>query len=589
MNTKLATLAVALTFACGDDAQDPPATISTPNALSVDGVFEPGTRVRDAYSGQTYEVNSNGIVVVDAGDAPAVLLERDQAPGDEAAFSWNNATVYFAMTDRFENGDPSNDNSYGRTLSADSADFGAFHGGDFAGLTSRLDYLADLGVNALWISPPVEQIHGYVGGGNGAWQHFAYAGYWALDFTRLDANFGTEDELRTLVEEAHARGIRIVFDVVLNHPGYATIADLEAYTPDVLFDGYERWLTDVTLDPMDDAADDFNDMNRAINFDSNMWGRWWGSDWIRAGFPFHDLAPVSDVLLGQLAFLPDFKTERAEPPAALPLFFENKPDTRVVEIPGATVRDYLVAWHTDWVRRFGIDGFRVDTAKHVELGTWTALREAADAALAEWRSNNPDDPLVAEDQPFWMVGEAFPPVTNRDGYFPAGFDAMINFDLQSASGSIIGDPDATELFYADLAQTVAPDGRSELTFASNHDTELFFDRAGEDFEAQTDLGSTLLMTPGAVQLFYGDESARPAGPPAGDAENPTRSDMNWDQHDEPERAALIEHFQRLGKFRQSHRAVGEGAHQQLEFNGEGYAFARTLDDPDDAVVVVMLP
>ncbi len=144
-----------------------------------------------------------------------------------APFSWQNATVYFALTDRFNNGNPANDHSYGRHGDG-MQEIGTFHGGDLAGLTEKLDYLQQLGVNALWISSPLEQIHGWVGGGTkGDFPHYAYHGYYGLDWTRLDANMGTEQDLRTLVEQAHKRGIRILFDVVMNHVGYATLADMQ--------------------------------------------------------------------------------------------------------------------------------------------------------------------------------------------------------------------------------------------------------------------------------------------------------------------------------------------------------------------------
>lgn len=99
--------------------------------------------------------NSNGLL----------LLERAETD-KPAPFSWQNATVYFVLTDRFVNGDPTNDNSYGRHKDG-MQEIGTFHGGDLKGLTSKLDYLQQLGVNALWISSPLEQIHGWVGGGTG--------------------------------------------------------------------------------------------------------------------------------------------------------------------------------------------------------------------------------------------------------------------------------------------------------------------------------------------------------------------------------------------------------------------------------------
>ena len=123
--------------------------------------------------------------------------------GDDLPFTWQNTNLYFVITDRFSNGDKSNDNSYGRPYK-DSAGYnaGTFHGGDFKGLTQKLDYIRSLGVNAIWVSSPVEQSHGWVGGGPmGMYQYYAYHGYYALDFTSIDANMGTVEDFRTFVNE----------------------------------------------------------------------------------------------------------------------------------------------------------------------------------------------------------------------------------------------------------------------------------------------------------------------------------------------------------------------------------------------------
>jgi alpha-amylase len=131
--------------------------------------------------------------------------------------------IYFAMTDRFANGDRSNDHG------ADPAAAGAYHGGDLAGLRAKLPYLDELGVDVLWISPIVDNIDEPVRGAG--FEDWGYHGYWAKDFERVDEHLGTEDDLRGLVAHAHARGMRVLLDVVLNHPGYgARWADDPAWT-----------------------------------------------------------------------------------------------------------------------------------------------------------------------------------------------------------------------------------------------------------------------------------------------------------------------------------------------------------------------
>jgi len=146
----------------------------------------------------------------------------------EDSFSWDDATVYFAITDRFKNGDESNDSSYGRQkVDEMGRDIATFHGGDIKGVTEKLEegYFRDLGVDAIWITAPYEQIHGYVKGTSDEFQHYPFHGYYALDWTMMDKNMGTVEEFRKFVDTAHSQGIRIVMDVVMNHVGYAADKD----------------------------------------------------------------------------------------------------------------------------------------------------------------------------------------------------------------------------------------------------------------------------------------------------------------------------------------------------------------------------
>lgn len=130
----------------------------SPLTLDVRQTFPEGTVVRDYYSGQTDTVQNGQITLQPADSHGLLLLERAETHAS-APFNWRNATVYFVLTDRFRNGDPTNDHSYGRHKDG-MQEIGTFHGGDLRGLTSQLDYLQQLGVNALWISSPFEQIHG---------------------------------------------------------------------------------------------------------------------------------------------------------------------------------------------------------------------------------------------------------------------------------------------------------------------------------------------------------------------------------------------------------------------------------------------
>lgn len=514
--------------------------------------------------------------VATAGDVPA---------GDPFArrgrFA-DNPILYFVMTDRFANGDPKNDGSYGRQReAAPKDDVGTFHGGDLRGLTEKVSagWFDKLGVNALWITAPYEQIHGWVVGGDKEFKHYAYHGYYALDYTVLDQNLGAPADLQALVDAAHARGIRVLIDVVMNHPGYLDITTARQLGLEVLWPGAEK----ATL----------TDYHLHIDYNNFKFGDWWGRDWVRAGLPGYLMAGSDDVTM-QLAYLPDFRTESTAP-VKLPAFLRKKPGTAAVDLPNTTVRGYLVAWLTEWVRRYGIDGFRCDTVKHVEPAAWLELRRAGTQALAEWKGKHgagqAGQASRLDDTPFWMVGEWWGHGPTRDlpgNAAPAGpvaelhaagpeaelriaFDAMLNFDFQGRAKAEDLDPLFTE--YAAIQQGKP---MHMVNYVSSHDTALF-DRARLRHAA-----NALLLAPGGVQIYYGDETARPPGiTPNTDPQQATRSDMNWDKPD----TAVLAHWRALGAFRARHVALARGAHTRI--SQRPYVFGRIDAERDDRVVVAL--
>lgn len=150
------------------------------------------------------------------------VAARNKKNADD--FDWDESVIYFMVTDRFFDGNESNNTASGaKTYGKDNA--GLYHGGDFAGITQKLDYLEDLGINTIWITPIVENIPGVTVTDTGKEDvpyNAAYHGYWASDFTKLNPTLGTEEEFQTLIDQAHNRGIRIMVDIVVNHAGYDT-------------------------------------------------------------------------------------------------------------------------------------------------------------------------------------------------------------------------------------------------------------------------------------------------------------------------------------------------------------------------------
>ncbi len=485
-------------------------------------------------------------------EAPEQALPSPEtADRDSVPFLWEAANVYFLLTDRFNNGNPENDLNFERT--EPTGPFRGFMGGDLAGITQKVEsgYFDSLGVNALWFTPVVEQIHGATDEGTG--NSYGYHGYWARDWTALDPNFGTRAELQALVETAHSRGIRVVMDVVLNHTGPVT--------------------------PQDPA---------------------WPDDWVRLEpvCAFQDYETTTACTL--VANLPDIYTE-SDAPVELPdaLLAKWKEEGRLsAELDELQVffdrtgyprapRYYIIKWLTDYVNDLGVDGFRVDTAKHADEKAWAELYHEASFAFEAWKKRHPDK--VLDNNPFFMVGEVysygisggreFDFGDRKVDYFDYGFKSLINFELKTDAGKPY-----EQIFskYNQLLQTKLQ-GQGVLNYLSSHDDGAPFDpNRTQAYRA----ANVLLLTPGAAQIYYGDESARvlQAEGAVGDAN--LRTFMNWAELDSlPEKQNVLKHWQKLGSFRARHPAIGAGKHNRL--SARPYVFSRTYASENyrDKVVV----
>jgi alpha-amylase len=490
----------------------------------------------------------------------------DLAPVKGKPFTWDNATVYFLVIDRFNNADPANDHAYGRK--DDAAVARGFMGGDLAGVTAKVKegYFTDLGVDAIRISPPVEQIHASTDEGTGV--SYGFHGYWARDFTAVDANLGTEKDVRGLVEAAHARGIRVLLDVVMNHTGPVT---------------------------PDDTV--------------------WPSDWVRTKpvCDFKDVKGTVDCTLAKN--LPDFRTD-SNANVALPSFLvakwkkEGRYEREVKELddffkrtgyPRAP-RYYLMKWHADWVRKYGFDGFGGDTVKHTEPGVWKDLKTVASQAYEDWKRTPAGKQAVDRigNLPFFMMAAAFGySIANgrqfayEDGtrvdYFANGFDGMINSSLPRDAGQ-----GYETLFSAYSNLLNGPlKGVTVLNDLDSHDDARPFDamRAHPFEEA-----NKLLLAPGQAQVYYGDETARLLKVEGAVGDANLRSFMNWDQLNNNAYVGLHgvaevrDYWARLIRFRRAHPAVGAGVHQMIA--SIPYTFKRTYDKngvADRVVVALGLP
>lgn len=533
--------------------------------------------------GSTYSYTVVAVDTIDQKSAASIAVSvqvNNDIPVQTSTFSWDNANVYFVMTDRFVDGDPSNNNSYGRpTTDATGKNIGTFHGGDLKGLTQKLNegYFTDLGTNAIWITAPYEQIHGFVGGGDGGdFAHYGYHGYYALDFTTVDKNMGTVEDMRTFVDTAHSKGIRVILDVIINHPGYATLKDMEDYN-------FGSKSISSSWTPSNGQS--WHGYHDGVNYNNaSSWTSWWGNNWIRAGVSGYEQCG-GDFLTQCVGSLPDFRTNTTNAVTA-PTFLKTKWNMESSGydqwiVPAAknlrkdlnvAPSDYLNKWLTAWVEEFGIDGFRGDTAQHVEMDRWQELKNSSVAALQRWRQNNPNKPGADWTDKFWMTGEVFGHGLGKSGYFDKGFDSLINFSFQGANMNSL------ESIFSNYASQINSDPNfNMLSYISSHDTSLY--NRGQLIQA----GTALLLLPGGVQTYYGDESARPFGATGSDPNQGTRSAMNWNNMNQ----SVLSHWQKVGQFRNNHLSVGAGSHAKI--SDSPYTFSRSYskNGVQDKVVVAV--
>ena len=478
--------------------------------------------------------------------------EMSNSVTNTAPFVWEGANLYFLLTDRFNNGDTSNDVNFNRTKTPGK--LRGFKGGDIKGITQKIKdgYFTDLGINAIWMTPVVEQIHGATDEGTGV--SYGFHGYWAKDWTKIDPNFGTKEDLHELVKEAHAKGIRIVLDAVINHTGPVT-----------------------EKDPV------------------------WPKEWVRTDKQCTYDNYENTVTCTLVANLPDIRTESNEdvelPPQLIEKWkSEGRYEQEVAELDAffertghpRAPRFYIMKWLTDYITEFGIDGYRCDTVKHTEPFVWEEFKKECDYAFSEFKKNNPDK--VMDDNDFYLVGEvynygisagkAFDFGDKKVNYFDDMFTAQINFEFKWNAKQM----DIQNMFamYDDKLQSDLK-GFSVLNYMSSHDDGSPFDALREKpFETAT----KLLLTPGASQVYYGDELARILKVDGAQGDANLRSMIDWENaNDDDETQNILSHWQKIGKFRANHPAVGAGKHQMI--TDQPYYFFRTYQNEGykDLVVV----
>ncbi len=487
---------------------------------------------------------------------------------------------YFVMTDRFANGDPTND-AGGLTgdrlvTGLDPTDKGFYHGGDLAGLRSKLDYIEGLGTTAIWLTPsfvnkPVQ--------GTGADASAGYHGYWITDFTQIDPHLGTNAELEALIADAHARGINVYFDIITNHT--ADVIDYTGGAYDYV-DQATRPYTDAggaAFDPADYAGTStFPALNAATSFpyvpvvnpaEANVKVPAWLNDVTKYHNRGNSTYSGESTTYGDFSGLDDLMTE--DP---------------------AVVQGFVDVYDT-WVD-LGIDGFRIDTAKHVNFEFWQTFTTAVKAHAA---SIGNDD--------FFMFGEVYDADATKTAPYVRDSDmsSVLDFSFQSAATTFARgfNPDVLSTLYAsdDWYTTGHSSATALPTFLGNHDMGRVGHLLRDDADglARSELAHSLMfLSRGQPVVYYGDEQGFEGDGSLGGTDKDARQDMFATQVDEyanqqllsgelagsqdrfDATAPLYQHIADLAALRASTPALVDGAQIERPVSGADsvYAFSRVL-------------
>jgi len=413
--------------------------------------------------------------------------------------------IYFVLPDRFANGDSTNDTggypADRLTSGFDPTHKGFYHGGDLKGLTEKLDYIEGLGVTAIWFAPIFKNkpVQGPAGD-----ESAGYHGYWVTDFTQVDPHFGTNAEFKAFVDAAHARGMKVYMDIITNHTAdviqyaegeydYRSKADYpfstrfgpdgERINPGFAGDddpSPENWAKlvnpDVAYSPViPEGERDIKVpawLNDPIYYHNRGNSEWWGESSV----------------YGDFAGLDDLATENPRVVAGM------------IDIFGS------------WIDRFGIDGFRIDTVKHVNPEFWQAF---VPAMLERAEARGIEDFLIFGE--VYVDGATPGPLavyTRRDE-----LPSVLDFHFQAAVREVVAKGASPEVIATLLDGDWAYEGGREAalrlpTFLGNHDMGRFsmFVREGNpnadnaELLARTMLGHAMLLTVrGIPTIYYGDE------------------------------------------------------------------------------------
>jgi alpha-amylase len=419
----------------------------------------------------------------------------------QADRTWADEVLYFVLVDRFADGDK------GNNVGVDRRNPGGWHGGDLKGLTQQLDELKDLGITALWINPvQLQQKTGMPAQAAGvpSFTHEGFHGYWMHDFTQMEPRFGSEADLKALVDAARQRGIKVLLDIVVNHAGYTS--------------SYQGRQT------------------RG------------GENWLRVGEGNCEVDPIKCAVGG----LPDFKTEIDE------------------------VRDHLFAANIGLAKRTGLDGFRIDTYKHVSSEVWIEHRKRTRAELG----NNFF--LLAE---MWGgTAQSMDPIFERDEV-----DSAFDFSFKgSCEGWVTGRGRSVAYGAYLRSRHQVRKGYVMAHYLSSHDEPMALGNLNGDRARFAVCAGLQMASLGMPVIYYGEEVAR-----GGHDWPMNRNPMPWGDRDiQPGKGiardeGLRSQYKKLIQLRKDHPALRRGDYTLLtQPQDAALAFARRDAASGDHVIVL---
>ncbi len=494
---------------------------------------------------------------------------------------WRDEVIYQVLIDRFADGDLNND------YTVQPGFLGKYQGGDWRGLEDHLPYLQDLGVTTLWISPIVKNVDSDA-------DVDGYHGYWSEDLRKLNAHFGDGASLRSLINTAHTKGMKVVLDIVCNHMGQLFFYDINLNgKPDEYISGTGGTSPVTRISEYDP---DWNPLGVQAFSSAGNAGR---APIIFLNMPEINRTPPPD-LMGTPGAYHGFGR----------ILDYNDPAQRTLgDVPGGLkdiatelpeVRAYMVDAFTSWVEQFDFDGFRIDTVKHVEHEFWQYFTAGVRSRLGPQNKHN-----------FLMFGEAFDGDDKLLGSYtvPGELDSVFYFSqhyqvfhdvfaMAHTQGSQAGTQQIASLWAArktDYGTAPQNDGinippyKALVNFLDNHDVGRFlFDAAGDIPALRNAL--TLLMTEDGIPcIYYGTEQNFSGG------NDPANREIFWTSNYD-ETGDTFQHVALLAKIRKAYVALRRGdlnvvystQHTQQETDAGILAYERGGGDAPNAYALVVL-